>query len=74
MKVSPNFSRISAASAAEVTLAGQAPFPAVFGHRVPLAKLASVAPGVKVAVAVDPANPYQEVAIDWDKSPIDVTG
>jgi len=54
----------------EVTLAGQAPFPAVFGHRVPLAKLASVAPGVKVAVAVDPANPYEEVAIDWDKSPI----
>jgi hypothetical protein len=30
----------------EVTLAGQAPFPAVFGHRVPLAKLAIVAPGV----------------------------
>ena len=54
----------------EVTLAGQAPFPAVFGHRVPLAKLASVAPGVKVAVAVNPANPYEEVAIDWDKSPI----
>jgi hypothetical protein len=29
-----------------------------------------VAPGVKLAVAVDPSNPGQEVAIDWDKSPI----
>ena len=36
----------------EVTLAGEAPFPAVFGHRVPLAKVASMAPGVKLAVAV----------------------
>ena len=54
----------------EVTLAGQAPFPAVFGHRVPLAKLASVALGVKLAIAVNMANRNQEVAIDWDKSPI----
>ena len=54
----------------EVTLAGEAPFPAVFGHRVPLAKLAIVAPGVKLAVAVNEANRNQEVAIDWDKSPL----
>jgi hypothetical protein len=54
----------------EVTLAGQTPFPAVFGHRVPLAKLAAVAPGVTLAVAVNEANKNQEVAIDWDKSPI----
>ena len=54
----------------EVTLAGQAPFPAVFGHRVPLAKLGAVAPGVNLAVAVNEANKNQEVAIDWDKSPI----
>jgi hypothetical protein len=54
----------------EVTLAGQAPFPAVFGHRVPLAKLAAWLPGVKLAVAVNEANKNQEVAIDWDKSPI----
>jgi hypothetical protein len=53
----------------EVSLAGQAPFPAVFGHRVPLAKLAVLAPGVKLAVAVNPANPNQEVAIDWSQSP-----
>ena len=54
----------------EVQLAGEAPFPAVFGHRVPLAKIASVAPGVKLAVAVDEADRNEEVAIDWDRSPI----
>jgi len=54
----------------EVTLAGQAPFPAVFGHRVPLDKLGNVAPGVKLAVAVNEANKNQEVAIDWDDSPV----
>ena len=54
----------------EETLPGQAPFPAVFGHRIPLAKLAYIAPGVKLAVAVNEANKNQEVAIDWDKSPV----
>jgi hypothetical protein len=54
----------------EVTLAGQAPFPAMFGHRVPMDKLAFVSPGVGLSVAVNPANPNQEVAIDWTKSPI----
>ena len=54
----------------EVSLAGQAPFPAVFGHRAPLAKLASVAPGVKLAVAVDESDKNNEVAIDWDRSPL----
>jgi len=54
----------------EVSLAGQSPFPAVFGHRVPIDKVATVAPGVKLAVAVDEANKNQDVAIDWDKSPV----
>jgi hypothetical protein len=54
----------------EVSLAGEAPFPAVFGHRVPLAKLGVVAPGVRLAVAVNEANKNEEVAIDWEKSPI----
>ena len=54
----------------EVTVAGEKPFPAVFGHRVPVAKVASVAPGVKLAVAVDLSDRHNEVAIDWDKSPI----
>jgi hypothetical protein len=54
----------------EVELAGQAPFPAVFGHRVPLDKLATVAPGVRVSVAVNEADKHNEVAIDWTKSPL----
>jgi hypothetical protein len=54
----------------EVSVAGEKPFPAVFGHRVPLAKLASAAPGVTLAVAVDLSDRHNEVAIDWDKSPI----
>jgi hypothetical protein len=54
----------------EVSVAGENPFPAVFGHRVPLAKVASVAPGVRLAVAVNMSDRNQDVAIDWDKSPI----
>jgi hypothetical protein len=54
----------------EVSLAGQAPFPAVFGHRVPKDKAASIGPGTKLAVAVNPVNKNQEVAIDWNQSPM----
>ena len=54
----------------EVSLAGEDPFPAVFGHFVRPDKIAMLAPGVKLSVAVDPQNKYQDVAIDWDKSPV----
>jgi hypothetical protein len=54
----------------EVTVAGENPFPAVFGHRVPLAKLVSVGPGMRLAVAVNMADRNNEVAIDWDRSPL----
>lgn len=54
----------------EVTLAGRPPFASMFGHRVPIAKVGYIAPGVKLAVAVDPSNPSQDVAIDWDQSPL----
>lgn len=54
----------------ECDVPGGGQFPAVFGHRVPIAKLAAVAPGVKLTVAVNMSNKNQEVAIDWDKSPI----
>ena len=54
----------------EVSIAGQAPFPAVFGHRVPVAKAGLIGPGQKLAVAVDMGNKNQDVAIDWDKSPL----
>jgi hypothetical protein len=42
----------------------------MFGHRVPAAKVSDLAPGVKLAVAVDESDKNEEVAIDWDKSPI----
>jgi hypothetical protein len=54
----------------EVTLPGRSAFPAIFGHRVPAAKVGEIAPGAKLAVAVDESNPTQECAIDWDRSPI----
>jgi hypothetical protein len=54
----------------EVTLPGGSAFPAMFGHRVPASKVAELAPGVKLAVAVDESNPTQECAIDWDRSPL----
>jgi hypothetical protein len=54
----------------EVKLPGRDPFPAVMGHRVPVSKVALIAPGVKLAVAVDESDMHNEVAIDWDKSPI----
>ncbi len=54
----------------EVTLPGRTPYPAMFGHRVPLAKVAEIGPGTKLAVAVDEAQPTAEVAIDWDRSPL----
>ncbi len=54
----------------EVTLPGRSAFPAIFGHRVPAAKVGEIAPGVKLAVAVNESHPTQECAIDWDRSPI----
>jgi hypothetical protein len=53
----------------EAKLPGEAPFPAVFGHRVPIAKVPSVVPGVKLVVAVD-MDDHNRVAIDWDRSPL----
>jgi len=37
---------------------------------VQLAQLATAARGVRLAVAVNPANRNNEVAIDWDRSPL----
>jgi hypothetical protein len=54
----------------EVSVAGENPFPAVFGHRVPLAKLVSIVPGVRLAIAVNMADRNNEVAIDWERSPL----
>ena len=54
----------------EVSLAGEDPFPAVFGHFVRPDKVGLLAPGVHLSVSVDPQNKYQDVAIDWDNSPL----
>jgi hypothetical protein len=54
----------------EVKLPGQSPFPAVFGHRVPVSKVTALEPGARLAVSVDEANKNQDVAIDWNQSPM----
>lgn len=54
----------------KVTVPGQGTWPAVMGHYVPQAKVGVLGPGVKLAVAVNLADKMNEVAIDWDKSPL----
>jgi hypothetical protein len=54
----------------EVSIPGQAPFPAIFGHYVPTHRIALMAPGVRLAVAVNEADRNEDVAIDWDRSPL----
>jgi len=54
-----------------VKLPGQSEFPAVFSHRVPVAKVADIGPGTKLAVAADESDKRNpDVAIDWNKSPL----
>jgi hypothetical protein len=54
---------------AELLIEGSSPIEAVFMHRVPEAKVASLRLGAQLDVAVNPANPTREVAIDWANSP-----
>lgn len=49
-----------------VELPGEAPFPAVIGHRIPRSRVADVVPGLRVPVAVDPTDRHGKVAVDWD--------
>jgi hypothetical protein len=49
----------------QVQLDGQQPFQAQMGHRVPRHLEPTLQQGMTVQVAVDPANPTQNVAIDW---------
>lgn len=49
----------------KVELPGQAPFPAMVGHRVPRERVADVVPGLRVPVAVDLADRHGRVAVDW---------
>jgi hypothetical protein len=54
----------------ELLVDGSSPIEAVFMGRVPGAKVASLRLGAHVNVAVNPANPSREVAIDWANSPV----
>jgi hypothetical protein len=54
----------------EVTVPGEEPFRALFGNGVPQAKVAAIAAGARLVVAVNMANRSQEVTIDWDRSPV----
>lgn len=55
---------------ADLLIDGSSPIEAVFMHRVPQAKVASLRLGGHLDVAVNPANPSREVAIDWASSPV----
>jgi len=54
----------------EMPTGGGSPIEATFIHRVPDSKVATLALGEQLGVAVNPANPTREVAIDWDMSPV----
>jgi hypothetical protein len=55
---------------AELPIDGSSPIEAVFMHRVPEAKVATLRLGAHLNVAVNPANPSHAVAIDWANSPV----
>jgi hypothetical protein len=46
------------------------PIEAMYLHRVPTSKVDQLTIGERLNVAVNPANPTREVAIDWDTSPV----
>jgi hypothetical protein len=54
----------------EMPTGGGTPIEATFIHRVPESKVATLALGEQLGVAVNPSNPTREVAIDWDTSPV----
>jgi hypothetical protein len=53
----------------ELPIAGGTPLEAVCLNRVPTGKVGELGLGRQLNVAVNPANPTREVAIDWDTSP-----
>ena len=56
--------------AAEISLPGRQPHNATFSHHVPASRAAMIAPGMRLAVAVDDTNPPAHCAIDWEESPL----
>jgi hypothetical protein len=55
---------------ADVTVADEPPFAAKFGCDVPPEKVGAVKHGARLAVAVNMENRSQEIAVDWDRSPL----
>jgi hypothetical protein len=53
-----------------IPMGGGSPIEATFMHRVPEAEAPTLALGEQLAVAVNPANPTREIAIDWSASPV----
>jgi len=54
---------------AELPIDGSSPIETTFINRVPAARVSSLRLGGHLNVAVNPANPSREVAIDWPNSP-----
>jgi hypothetical protein len=54
----------------QLPIAGSSPIESVFMNRVPVAKVTTLRLGAQLNVAVNPANPSHEVAIDWANSPL----
>jgi hypothetical protein len=54
----------------ELPIAGGSPLEAICLNRVPTYKTAELGLGAQLNVAVNPANPTREVAIDWSISPV----
>lgn len=54
----------------ELPIAGGTPLEAVCLNRVPTGKVGELGLGQQLNVAVNPANPTREVAIDWETSPV----
>ena len=54
----------------ELPIAGGTPLEAICLNRVPAGKTGELGLGAQLNVAVNPANPTREVAIDWSTSPV----
>ncbi|TMK42184.1 MAG: hypothetical protein E6G56_01890 [Actinobacteria bacterium] len=54
----------------EMPIEGGSPIEAICMNRVPMAKVDQLRIGERLNVAVNPANPTREVAIDWESSPL----
>ena len=54
----------------ELPIEGGTPLEAICLNRVPAGKTSELGLGARLNVAVNPANPTREVAVDWENSPV----